>query len=160
MTSLRARRRRTSGQALAEFALIVPLLVLVIFGIIDFGRYVYTQNALNQASREGARSGSVRNRPAECTGQDRLVCAQTIALGRLTGIIGPVTTNVTCEEVTQLDADSDGELDRQPVTALNCETNNLLKVRATNTFTLFTPLVGQFFGSVDLYGEAQVAVNS
>lgn len=51
-------RRRTRGQesqALIEFALISPLLLLLIFGIIDIGRAVFYYDTLNHAAREGAR---------------------------------------------------------------------------------------------------------
>lgn len=44
-----------SGQALVEFALVAPLFFLLIFAIIDFGRYVYYVQILNNAAREGAR---------------------------------------------------------------------------------------------------------
>jgi hypothetical protein len=51
-------RRRSPGQesqALIEFALISPLLLLLIFGIIDIGRAVFYYDTLNHAAREGAR---------------------------------------------------------------------------------------------------------
>jgi hypothetical protein len=51
----RRRQRRTRGQALAEFALVAPIFFLMLFGIIDFGRYVYYVQVLNNAAREGAR---------------------------------------------------------------------------------------------------------
>lgn len=43
------------GQALAEFALVAPIFFLLLFSIIDFGRYVYYVQILNNAAREGAR---------------------------------------------------------------------------------------------------------
>ena len=47
--------RRRSGQALVEFALVLPIFLLLLFGTIDFGRYVYYVQILNNAAREGAR---------------------------------------------------------------------------------------------------------
>ncbi len=159
--TIRRKRQRSRGQALVEFALIVPILVLLIFGIIDFGRYVYTQNSLNQASREGARAAAVQSRPAECTGQTRDACAITVTRGRLIGVIGTSTPVVACTEVTQLDANNDNELDMAPVTpASNCQASNLLKVTVTNNFTLLTPVIAQFLGSQTLRGETQVTVQS
>jgi Flp pilus assembly protein TadG len=38
-----------------EFALLLPLLLLLVFGIIDFGRAINAQITLTQAAREGAR---------------------------------------------------------------------------------------------------------
>jgi hypothetical protein len=47
--------RSFAGQALVEFALIAPIFFLVLFSIIEFGRYVYNVEILNNAAREGAR---------------------------------------------------------------------------------------------------------
>jgi Flp pilus assembly protein TadG len=41
-----------------EFALILPILFLIVFGIIDFGHYWYIGHVLSDASREGARYGT------------------------------------------------------------------------------------------------------
>jgi hypothetical protein len=43
------------GQALTEFALVIPIFLLVLYSIIEFGRYVYTVEVINDAAREGAR---------------------------------------------------------------------------------------------------------
>ncbi len=53
------RRRGEAGQDLVEFALVLPLLVLLFFGIIEFGRVIFTYNTLANAAREGARFGIV-----------------------------------------------------------------------------------------------------
>ncbi|MEX2236491.1 MAG: TadE family protein [Dehalococcoidia bacterium] len=52
-------RRGERGQALVEFALVLPLLLIMLFGIIDFGRALQTYITINNASREGARFGSI-----------------------------------------------------------------------------------------------------
>ena len=52
-------RRRRRGQSLVEFALVLPIFLLVLFGLIDVGRYVYMNTMLSQAAREGARVASV-----------------------------------------------------------------------------------------------------
>ncbi len=49
----------TNGNAVVEFALVLPLLLLVVFGITELGRMVMTTNVLNTASREGARLAAV-----------------------------------------------------------------------------------------------------
>ncbi|HZA91587.1 MAG TPA: TadE family protein [Gemmatimonadales bacterium] len=48
-------RRSERGQALAEFALVLPLLMLLIGGIIEFGRAWNIKQAVTDAAREGAR---------------------------------------------------------------------------------------------------------
>jgi Flp pilus assembly protein TadG len=51
--SLHAKTR--SGVAAVEFALVVPIFLLLVFGIIEFGRALMVQQVLVNASREGAR---------------------------------------------------------------------------------------------------------
>ena len=51
-----SRRRRQQSQALIEFALISPVLLLLVFGVIDIGRAVFYYDTLNHAAREGART--------------------------------------------------------------------------------------------------------
>jgi hypothetical protein len=55
MTGSRRRSPGQESQALIEFALISPLLLLLIFGIIDIGRAVFYYDTLDHAAREGAR---------------------------------------------------------------------------------------------------------
>ncbi len=47
------------GQAALEFALILPILLYVICGITDFGRILYTKNALTTMSQQAARYASI-----------------------------------------------------------------------------------------------------
>jgi len=54
-----AKWARQKGQALVELALILPLLLLLVFGIIEFGRALYIKNTLSNAAREGARRAAV-----------------------------------------------------------------------------------------------------
>ena len=46
-------------QALVEFALVLPIFLVMLFGIIDLGRYVYMNSTLSQAARESARVAAV-----------------------------------------------------------------------------------------------------
>lgn len=57
-TSTKSTRRAGSkGQSLVEFGLALPILMLLILGIIEMGRLIYTYSAVTTASREGARYG-------------------------------------------------------------------------------------------------------
>ncbi|WP_273834373.1 TadE/TadG family type IV pilus assembly protein [Guptibacillus sedimenti] len=47
------------GQSMVEFALVLPILVMLLFGIIDFGRIFHTYLAIDHASREAARTASI-----------------------------------------------------------------------------------------------------
>lgn len=51
--------RRQKGAALVEFALVLPLLCLFLFGIVQFGIVYDKQQSINSAAREGARHGAL-----------------------------------------------------------------------------------------------------
>jgi hypothetical protein len=53
------RKRRGSGQALVEFAMVMPVFMLLLFGLLDFGRVVFAQNTVSQAAREASRYASL-----------------------------------------------------------------------------------------------------
>jgi len=57
------------GQALVEFALVFPLIVLILFGVFDLGRAIYAYNTIGNAARLGARIAAV-NQIAESLGGD------------------------------------------------------------------------------------------
>ena len=52
-------RRRECGAILVEFALVLPIMALVIFGMLEFGMGLNNKSALQQGTREAARQGSV-----------------------------------------------------------------------------------------------------
>lgn len=52
---MKKRLRHEDGQSMVEFALILPVFLLILCGIIDFGWLFYNQLSLNNACREGAR---------------------------------------------------------------------------------------------------------
>ena len=52
-------KRRQKGAVLVEFALVLPLLLLILFGIIEFSLLLYDKAVITNASREAARSGIV-----------------------------------------------------------------------------------------------------
>ena len=57
-------RKNERGAAAVEFALVLPLLVVLAFGIAEFGRAYYLQTTLSGAAREGVRVMAIRNDPA------------------------------------------------------------------------------------------------
>ena len=46
---------RSRGQALAEFALVIPIFLILIFAVIEGGRFIFHYEVLNNATREGVR---------------------------------------------------------------------------------------------------------
>jgi hypothetical protein len=64
-------RGRQRGQGLVEFAIFVPLFIVLLLAMLDFGFAFYTKLTLEYASREGARVGA-----ALAAGSSTLPCAQ------------------------------------------------------------------------------------
>lgn len=63
------RHRALRGQALVEFALIIPIFMLVVVGIFEGGRAIYTYNALSNAVSEGLREAIVHQDNAAITSE-------------------------------------------------------------------------------------------
>ncbi len=61
MLNIRGQR----GAAALEFAIVLPVLVLLLFGTIEFGLLLYNQQVITNASREGARFGIVAQSPRQ-----------------------------------------------------------------------------------------------
>ena len=102
----RLSRKMRPGAALVEFAIVAPVLFLLILGMIEFGRAVMVQQILTNASREGARRAILEHATAtevEDYVADYLTntfvsgAAVTVAPGDLsdTGFGDPVTVTVS-----------------------------------------------------------------
>lgn len=76
------RFRSDSGAAAVEFALVVPVLVLLVLGIVEFGRVYNIQNSLSAAAREGVRVMAIS--------QD---AAAARAAARRAGLFDPAVTD-------------------------------------------------------------------
>jgi Flp pilus assembly protein TadG len=62
--------RDEKGGSAVEFAVIAPLLFLILFGIIEFGILLYDKAMITNASREGARAGIVYSSPNRISNAD------------------------------------------------------------------------------------------
>jgi Flp pilus assembly protein TadG len=60
---MRQRPASRQGQSIVEFAFVLPLLLLLTFGIIEFGFFVYNKQIITNAAREGARVGIIATQP-------------------------------------------------------------------------------------------------
>jgi Flp pilus assembly protein TadG len=58
------------GAAATEFAIVLPLLVMLTFGIIEFSILLYDKAMITNASREGARAGIVYSYPDRITNSE------------------------------------------------------------------------------------------
>ena len=70
MSALRNRLRclpiSERGQAMVEFALVAPIFFLLLFAIIEGGRFIFYYETLNNATREGARYAIVHGSNSKC----------------------------------------------------------------------------------------------
>ena len=62
---MRQRLRSERGASAVEFAFIAPVLILLVLGIVEFGRAFQVQGTLSAAAREGVRTMALRNDPAD-----------------------------------------------------------------------------------------------
>ena len=92
--TLARRSRSERGAVLVEAAISLPLLLLVVLGIIDFGRLFQRYEVLTNAAREGARVAVLPGGYSETDVQDRV--RQYLAAGGLdpalaTPVVPPAT---------------------------------------------------------------------
>ncbi|MEQ8175158.1 MAG: TadE family protein [Syntrophomonadaceae bacterium] len=59
--------RREDGQSIVEFAMVLPVLLLLLMGIIEFGRIISSYMIINNLAREGARFASVGKTDSQIT---------------------------------------------------------------------------------------------
>lgn len=86
--------RRRRGAVIVEFALTVPFLFIIIFGVIDFSRAYSQLNAINAGLREGARLASVMRDPTDPNAQ-ALVRDKVRAIATVFGYNSLDVTKVT-----------------------------------------------------------------
>jgi Flp pilus assembly protein TadG len=158
------------GQALVEFALVIPAFLFLLCALIDVARFVYLNSTLSQAAREGARMGSVA---ASYRGSDddgcgatygpvcpandaALVSAIQAAANRMMTPFGSVgSLYISCVA-------DDGTPPAGNWTSANTcadnSTGSVLSVRVTAQFTPITPVLSQLLGAT-LSGSASMAIN-
>jgi Flp pilus assembly protein TadG len=163
------RRWRERGQTLVEFALVFPVFMVLLFGIIDGSRLVFTNSTLSQAAREGARQASVEaswvgSSEGSCNTTAGPVCPATVdvlkadvigAVNRMT-TLGPVAgSNVflSCDATTAPSGNWTGQ------TCSSRTTGNYVSVRVVSSFVPITPIVGQILGTITLSGSATMTIN-
>lgn len=163
-----------AGQSLVEFALILPLFLLVLFGAIDAGRFVFTDSTLSQAAREGARLGAVEaswlgsgdsscGRPAGpiCPANvNALLVHVTAAANRMVAGLGAVTSvEIRCDAPGGAPPAVDWATPGPTATCNNKAQGNLLSVRVKFTFTPITPFAGPLIGSVERQAAATMVIH-
>jgi hypothetical protein len=135
------------GQALVEFALVLPLLVLLLVMAVDFGRVFFGWVSINNAARVGAAYAAANADAWEGSGD-------ATRQARYESLVQNDLQAVNCAlpsipDPTVTDVDGDGTYDTgEPVeVALACD------------FTLITPLATAILGTVELGGAATFPVH-
>src|SRR5689334_15637197 len=87
------RLRRAQGAAAVEMALVLPLLMLLVLGALDWGYYFFVAQIVTNAAREGARAGTLHETAAEGVSDANTTAAAYLSLNGLDP--GRATLNVT-----------------------------------------------------------------
>ena len=139
----RAARR---GQALAEFALVFPIAMLLLMAVFDVGRAVFAYNGLTNAAREGARlaavnqdAGLIKQRVQEMTFGTSVtnLASPTFVRFYKEGPSNTPTLNPVCAAM-----------------AVGC----VAIINAESDWSAITPIIGQIIGPITFKGESQVPV--
>ncbi len=89
-------RRGMRGVAAVEFALVLPVFLLLLLGMMDYSWYFFIELATTNAAREGARAATTQ--AGACPNPSAAASAQNAVNARMTqvGQAGNATTTVTC----------------------------------------------------------------
>ena len=123
------RRRRAPGQALVEFALVIPIFLLIFVALFDLGSAVFTYNSLTNAAREGARLAIVN----QDHGSILLRAKNAVAIAEIND--PSVTANFY-----QANADGTPSSTVCSTVAVGC----LAVVSFQATYNPLTPIIGRF----------------
>ena len=132
---------RHRGQTLVEFAIIIPVLLLLAVFIFDFGRAVYYYSAIQNAAREGVRYGAVNPVVTTTEVYEDVPGMKKAAVNYAIGL-GLTLTDVDAKMGTpQL---------------VGGYANPTVEVKVTYTFTPATPLLDNFLsgGVITLRGKS------
>lgn len=154
--------RRTDserGQALTEFALVAPLLFLILFGIIQLGFLFGGQNGLTNAAREAARYASTLPTPDTVVACTRSGNNASVAQTRLTSVNLPqYIPGVVPGNVVAAAPCSGAALAGTGTGVAYCARPNgdgtfSVRVRVSVVYRhpLFIPMVGRLFSSTDTW---------
>ena len=142
----RRNRESVDGQTLVEFALIIPIFIMLLMGVLDLGRAVYAYHTLNNAAREGARQAIV---------DQYVLHIEERAIAHATG----VATSAD-------DVDVDFRNAATPSAAGSCDSKVgtdaivgcVAVVRVSHDFQAVTPIIGNIVGVIAMAGEGRFPV--
>ncbi len=134
------RRRDERGQTLVEFALILPIFILLLVGILDLGRAVYAFNTISNASRQAVRVGIV---------DQNLTVIETEAIDHAVSLgLSPANVDVTFRQ-----PNGSAAVCVTPV-AIACDVEVVVRYQ----YTAATPIIGNLVGVVDMSSTSRQPV--
>jgi Flp pilus assembly protein TadG len=92
----RLKRSSESGQAVVELAIILPVILIIMLGIAEFGFLIYNQMVLDSAARDGARVYALSS--TGCASSSPCSAAQTAATSAATGLISCSSPTATSSQ--------------------------------------------------------------
>ncbi len=140
--NLASLRRR--GAAAVEMALITPVFLMLVFGIIEFGRGMMVSNMVTNAAREGARMAVLDG----STNADVTSAVQTF----MNSALGLAPANVA---VTITTTPATGNPDPVNVIA-NCQPRDLITVKVQVAFNNVALIPGNYMGGKQLVGQSSM----
>jgi Flp pilus assembly protein TadG len=134
--------RRERGQSLVEFALILPLFVLLLVGLFDVGRAVFAYNTVNNAAREAGRLAIV-DQYEDHIKDEAVAAAAGVDIARDDVVVTYRRPDGTACTAVGTDA------------VVGC----VAHVRVTHRYTAALPLVGNLIGPLQITGESRFPVS-
>ncbi len=149
---------RARGQSLVEFALILPIIILLIAGFVEIGRAVFAYNTIANAARQGARVAAVNqlanvtdcdeSRPIEDPYEPHWSIRGCVIAAA--NVLGVTTSNVT---VTYA-APPSTTLTCSPTLHVGC----IASITVTYNFTVATPFVNKLIGPITMHQTSQMPI--
>ncbi|MEO8571312.1 MAG: TadE/TadG family type IV pilus assembly protein, partial [Chloroflexota bacterium] len=132
-----ARHRDSRGQGLVEFALVIPVFLMMLTGVVDGGRAIFAFNQMSQVTRAVARVASTtcfQVNPA-CDKSSGAIAASIAS--QSAGLQGPTTWTVECINPTTraVPTNSLGDF---------CKVGYVVRVSVSSSFSLVTPIASSF----------------
>ncbi len=141
MLARRARRRR--AMTVVETALIMSLCLLILFGILEYGRFIMVQQIIQNAAREGARYAVVNTNDATTADVqnlvDQMLAGQSVQLGNFDKTTNIEVYKVDPATLNPLDASNNVVASWTQAPFTNAAPGQSIAVRITGTYTPVLP---------------------
>ncbi len=157
------------GQSLVEFALVFPIFIVMLFGLIDGARFVYSDSVLSQAAREGARlaaveAGWIGKTSTGCGSAGGPVCPASVAVLEqdIRVAVNRMVVGLATLSTVHIRCDNAGNEPTGAWTGVSCtnrDIGDVVSIRVQFTYQPLTPVVGSLLGAVARTASASMVIN-